>query len=83
MKAKEIFKDLGYTKKVNNNQEVIYNKLFIEEHIDEFIIFNKKEKIIEVFNKTAQNDYEDCHMPINVDELKAINKQVEELGWNK
>lgn len=80
--AKEIFEKLGY-KLVNDNEYFLLYEYQIKENA-EFendylhISFEKKDK---AFIKT----YGDDNTPeiITMEELQAINKQVEELGWNK
>ena len=71
MSAEEMFKknDLIKTK---DNEEYIKYELNSDKWIY-YIVFEKKHKTINF------NMYE----VINIQELKAINKQVEELGWNK
>lgn len=80
MTAKEMFEDLGYK----------YQESYFEQELNEIryirtnkfatcVDFNLNHKCIKTFrfddeNKSAWYDSE---------LLKAINKQVEELGWNK
>ena len=81
MSAKEMFEELGY--KLMNDCEyyLFYEKPLKEntEYENDYlhISFEKKDK---AFIKT----YGDDNSPeiITMEELKAINKQVEELGWN-
>ena len=74
MKAKEMFKELGY-KKINDKEDIIQ-------------YFNKKDNVRIRFFETAYGNSieieDDCYMAtfIGIKELQAINKQVEELGWN-
>lgn len=74
MSAKEMFEELGYK----------YVKLD-----DLFCYINKKDNVRIAFVNCEYGKSiiieDDCHMAtyINKNELQAINKQVEELGWNK
>ena len=78
MTAKEMFEELGYKKCINAANLI--------EYIDDLgktIRFDKCYRSIEKFVTT--NDYDDCHYTygyLSLRELKAINKQVEELEWN-
>lgn len=73
MTAKEMFEKLGY------EQEEMYNCIY----------YNKGQKCIEIWLNAKEiqcNEYikEDEHYipaDITFEELQAINKQVEELGW--
>ena len=69
--AREMFEELGYEQENKNNVIYYFKKIRIPKsyivYSINFIIDTK-----EIFiNKN-----------INMQELKAINKQVEELGWN-
>lgn len=70
MTAKEMFEELGYTERPKNeyytDAELIYDR---EKRYFHSIYFDK-DKTIDVSNPT-----------ITLDLLKAINKQIEELGW--
>ncbi len=81
MTAKKMFKKLRY--KINKNKDKIeYSKsikLDDYESLDYVIIFNKNEKRIEL----DQFDFYEENYVLSLEELQAINKQVEELGWNK
>lgn len=71
--AKELFKELGY-----NDRTELYEKDELKEikfiNDGDWVIISK-EKIEYVENRNRGN------LPIKF--LKAINKQVEELGWNE
>lgn len=73
MSAKEMFEKLGYTLK-KYDDELFYYEL-VKDAADEFcevgIIFALKNKKVFSYN------------PVSIQELQAINKQIEELGWNK
>ena len=67
MSAKEMFEELGYKQDYNIDYAIRY----CNEERDYYIYFYKYVRKIEVLHD------------ITLQELKAINKQVEELGWNK
>lgn len=68
--AKEMFEELGYIERPKNqyytDSELIYDK---QKRFYNSIYFDK-DKTIDVSNQM-----------ITLDLLKAINKQIEELGW--
>ena len=74
MTAKEMFEELGY-KYEENNTEIIYFNSF-RSRFQYLIVFYKDIKTIEKFKY-----YNNVSVGINVKELQAINKQIEELGW--
>ncbi len=67
MTAKEMFEELGFDL-VETTPYMVY---YYNEENDIYIWFCNNGKTIEIVNEFA------------LDTLKAINKQVEELGWNK
>lgn len=74
MTAREMFEKLGY-KKCAFGDCIVYEKGSIMRYI---IQFNLKDKIF--------YSYTECGMAnsiksLTANELKAVNKQVEELGW--
>ncbi len=69
--AKEMFEELGY-KIVRDDEE------FLDYETEEYYISFWKHK--KIFYKV---EYGYDAGDITMQELKAINKQVEELGWNK
>lgn len=69
MTAKEMFEELGYTQKTKNIRE------------DAVIVYGKVEAIIS-FDENKQVYKEGTTSIITLDEWKAINRQIEELGWN-
>ena len=72
--AKEMFEELGYKTSGKSTRYICYRK---KEKIGEcYIEFDLKKKVIE------NNKHYSLSCGISVDELQAINKQVEELGWN-
>lgn len=70
MSAEEMFKKNNLFKKIDNEEYIEYE--LISDIWRYYIVFDKKYKTINF------NMYE----VINMQELQAINKQVEELGWN-
>lgn len=78
MSAKEMFEDLGYT----------YQESYFEEKLDEInyskngdyapqIKFNLNHKCAMIYRQENKASWFDVKI------LRAINKQVEELGWNE
>ena len=67
MKAKEMFEKLGYEIAYDNK----YNIKYCNVEKDNYIWFMLDIKTIDIYET------------INMKELQAINKQVEELGWNE
>ena len=78
MSAREMFEKLGYTQICNNCNYIMYETMNEFCHIKyTFYVMN------ESFEKTAYvADNQPQVALIFMDELSAINKQVEELGWN-
>jgi len=80
MSAKEMFEKLGY-ELYEHKTYMFYEKALKEnpeyENDYEHIEFNF---ISETINKTYGDDNSVCD--ITLEELQAINKQIEELGWN-
>lgn len=72
--AKEMFEDLGYDY-FNNGLRITYQNYEISEC--KLIEFNLKKK------KMLLADDSEEVVELNLKEIRAINKQVEELGWNK
>ena len=81
MKAKEMFEELGYNEFYKHNTYMLYVKPLKEnpEYENDYIHleFNFKDK---TFVKTYGDD--NSVYEITLEELQAINKQVEELHWN-
>ena len=74
MSAKEMFEKLGYGDYFNNGLRITYSNFDKECKMIEFDL-KKKELIL-------ADDSEEIFL-LSLEELQAINKQVEELGWNK
>ena len=74
MTAKEMFERLGYEYNYYPNSHKIIcflNRDYEFHFVSNTIIFYKKQKTVKI------EGY------LNLKELQAINKQVEELGWKK
>lgn len=71
MTAKEMFIDLNFKQTLNNDHMIIYRDI---ENDDFMVAFNKTTKVL------YTNQCYDYNFDFKM--LKAINKQVEELGWN-
>ena len=74
MSAKEMFEKLGYGDYFNNGLRITYSN------------FDKECKMIEFDLKKKQLMLADDSQEVfelSLEELQAINKQVEELGWNE
>lgn len=77
--ADEMFEKLGYEKTKNDEYHVIYEK---GASIRNRIIFSKITKTVCCI--LVDEDYEwNDGIDIDMQELQAINKKVEELGWIK
>lgn len=75
--AKEMFEELGYERRFCDEDIISYeNKK--DWRYDKNIDFYLEDKIIKSFQITVGGRFELAMTP---QELKAINKQVEELGW--
>ena len=74
--ADKMFLVIGYKKREKEDNKIIYMNMVFST----FIEFDLKNKYIRVM--TENNAVSVAPGPIFVDELKAINKKVEELGWN-
>lgn len=79
MSAKEMFEKLGYMYQEGNNKIECTKKYFISE--TNFIIFDKQKKNFTNFVSSDSPFTLDEPYILNIEELQAINKQVEELGW--
>ena len=81
MSAKKMFKKLGYKKwpKKYNKNMIMYER---EEKLIG-AIGEKYYKIIVYFNLTDKKIQFSPYYRYSLQELKAINKQVEELHWNE
>ena len=75
MTAKEMFEELGY-----EIEEKPYIDRIGQKHID---FRNKKEKFKAINFDLETKEFGKGWDNITTQELKAINKQIEELRWNK
>ena len=71
MTAKEMFEKLGYYSSYDYNKPKVDFAFYLK-YSTKMIVFNIKDKTIEIIDGA-----------INLQELQAINKQIEELGWNE
>jgi len=77
MSAKELFEKLNYFQSsCNNDDELVYNLHSMDIENYRYISFNKIFRYIEMDDWTGK-------FQLSIKELKAINKQIEELKWNK
>lgn len=72
MSAKEMFEKLGY-KYIENDRGIVYSKSNNDSKL--FICFNKESKSF------FKDDIKFVSYDIDMQELKAINQQIKELGW--
>lgn len=76
MSAREMFEKLGYRDYHKMDKEIVYNYSWNEEPEEyRYIGFNSETKQIELSD--WRGDFY-----LKRKELQAINKQIEELGWN-
>ena len=81
MSAKEMFEKLGYKEKINYTYDFIEYDKIDETHTSE-IVFFKGDKTIQAYKYENWKGEDDGYaLSITLEELQAINKQVEELGW--
>ncbi len=81
MSARDMFENYGYELVKNDEHELIYQTYSYPEYDDteQIIKFDKICKTV----TSAQGFNFNKPCEIFIDELKMINKQVEELGWNE
>ena len=80
--ADELFEELGYTKFYDKENVCVFNNTKTNKEIS----FDKKYKCIELSEDTGESIYNNTIYDIfimEINELQAINKKVEELGWNE
>lgn len=84
MSAREMFEELGYECD-ESCDGILYSKYIdsdrcgVEQHS---ISFDKVDKVIDKYVGEAGFSHRNYIAYIYLDELKAINKQIEELGWD-
>lgn len=80
--AKEMFEELGYKQEENDKRYISYCLHYYEDKdCMRKIVFDLQYKIFLAYSPYNLEKYEDCSIFIELKELQAINKQVEELGW--
>ena len=80
MSAKEMFEKLGYELKEETKKYLRYKKGISKYGDGMYIEFDLNNKKIRLYTKTPQ--YNNNPRYADYREFEAINKQVEELGWN-
>jgi hypothetical protein len=81
MSAKEMFEKLGYEIDEENDREILY-KMKWEISDTYYVSFNLEYKNFECF-VISDSPFEPVKsFEVDLDLLQAINKQIEELGWN-
>ena len=75
MSAKEMFEKLGYKKVEDRYYACLYEKVVEQED------YTWKHRI--VFETDGKTKYVFSDKYTSMELLQAINKQIEELGWNK
>ena len=98
MSAKEMFEKLGYKLILQDNRDIRYLRedtytdeidIYIEEHIifcinDGIGLYPNNSIILECLEKNDLSDkWYNKEFVVTTELLQAINKQIEELGWNK
>lgn len=89
MTAQEMFESMGFKKEKFNYfglDRFIYKKPIVDggDYLYTFVVlFDKEEKLTSVYCDEYSEDYDDYDAPpaIDMELLKAINKQCRELGW--
>lgn len=84
MTAKAKFKKLGYTYQyINNNKDNCEDViLYIHEKSRVIIQFNLFSQIVVYQIDNKFKEYKKIGLFITKELIQAINKQIEELGWN-
>ncbi len=77
MSAKEMFEKLGYHLEKTINDDRFINYTNTNERYAEFFFDKQEKNVVKTFLNSGIAER------ITSQELQAINKQVEELGWNK
>ena len=83
MTAKEMFEKLGYSKTTFSNGTIQYEK--VKKDITSRVRFYLEDKVYSAYyTELSENGVEIRQMTrlINIKLHKAINKQIEELGWD-
>lgn len=72
-KADKMFEKLGYELYLDDDDEICYKAK------SWYISFYKKYKVF----RCCEDDFYNTACNITLEELKAINEKVKELGWNE
>lgn len=85
MSAKEMFKELGYEYKYIDNKSINCEDVILYNHkeLELVIQFNLFSKTVVYQTKNNMKEYDKIAIFMTKEFIKAINKQCEELGWNK
>ena len=78
--AKTMFEELDYTKIKENDNYILYKHKRTPIYIEFMSNLTKSVKHISCYFKYAMFK---SNVYLTLEELQAINKQVEELGWEK
>lgn len=84
--ADEMFKELGFEKSKNAKTLFYTQKIKAPNYTERTIVISDFSKTFEgIFTQTNIGGKGTEHFPLcmTMQELKAINKKVEELGWNE
>jgi len=84
MNAEEMFKEIGYEKTYDGDYSIVYTKEVLDEDRYEIEFFKMiTQKQVRCSLIYVNEFEEEIQEPLYVDmeELQAINKQCEELGW--
>lgn len=79
MSAREMFEELGYELRGYNDIIRYANKQYVSDW--NYIDFDLKEKTIYAHIMSDNPFAPNSPLELNVKELQAINKQIEELNW--
>lgn len=84
MKAKEMFEELGYEEKYEHTNIITYHKETLDGIYEllgiEFVL---NHHFVSMYRKVGNKFNYGAFNGIDKKLLKAINKQIEELGWNE
>lgn len=81
MSAKEMFEELGYECDDYSKYKLMPHN--IQDKLFAICVYQKSGREIAFFHNTKTIELVLPDEEITLQELQAINKQVEELGWNK
>lgn len=84
MTAKEMFEELGYERKFVNNIKIQCEDVILYTHKKQDLIiqFNLFSQMVVYQMKNNMKEYDKIAIFITKELIQAINKQIEELGWN-